>query len=147
VTRGWRSQRWQSRAEILKAHLDCLSTQELLRARPSRYWHRFGLPAWQREYARKYDPDQPRDDHGRWVDTGADDGSNNPDGTPAGDLPVSFAAARRRGRSMAFCMAQYAVDGLMCNSVELSRQRACWTQAAERLGNCLSGRPIPPLNF
>jgi hypothetical protein len=61
---------------------------------------------------------------------------------------ASFAAASRRGRSPAYCMAQYAIDGLMCNSVEpASRRATCWTQAAERLGNCLAGRPIPPLIF
>jgi hypothetical protein len=142
------AERWQSRAEILKAHLDRLSPDELFDVRPSYYWQRFGFPAWQREYARKYDPDQPRDDQGRWVDAGGDRQTSETDDEGTTDNPVvSFAAARRRGRSMAYCMAQYAVDGLMCNSAERSRQRACWTQAGERLANCLSGRPIPPLNF
>jgi hypothetical protein len=70
-------QRWQSREEILKAHLDSLSPDELRRVRPSYYWLRFGLPAWQRQYARKYDPDQPRvpagsADGGQWAGGGAD---------------------------------------------------------------------------
>ena len=103
--------------------------------RPDYYWVRFGYEAWKLEQARKYDPDQPRDDRGRWVDAG-------------GNPMESFAAARRRGRSVAYCMAQYAVDGLMCNSVKpASRAAACWKQAGERLGNCIAGRPIPPLNF
>ena len=143
-------QRWRSREEIRREYLDRLSPEELRQVDSSYYWYKYGLPAWQREcarqreLARKYDPDQPRDDHGRWVDTERDENHTSDE---TGDLPVSFAAARRRGRSMAFCMSQYAVDGLMCNSVERSRQRACWAQAAERLGNCLRGRPIPPLNF
>jgi hypothetical protein len=144
-TSAQRPQRWQSRAEILKAHLDSLSPDELRRVRPSYYWLRFGLPAWQRELARKYDPNQPRvpagsADGGQW--TSGDAAQNTQD-----DSLVSFAAAIRRGRSPVFCMAQYAADSLVCNSVEQSSKRACWAQAAERLGNCLSGRPIPPLNF
>jgi hypothetical protein len=128
-------ERWQSLEEILKAHLDSLTPDELRRVRPDYYWLRFGQKAWIRDYTRKYDPNQPRDDRGRWVDAG-------------GDPMESFAAARGRGRSAAYCMAQYAVDGLMCNSVKpASRAAACWKQAAERLGNCLAGRPIPPLNY
>lgn len=92
-----------------------------------------------------YDPDQPRvpagnPDGGQWTSGGA---AGKTEATP---LP-SFAAARRRGRSVAYCMAQYAVDGLMCNSVASSQRRACWAQAAERFANCLSGRPIPPFSF
>jgi hypothetical protein len=64
--------RWQSREEILKEHLDSLSPDELRLVRPAYYWQRFGLPAWQRRLAAKYDPDQPRvpagnSDGGRWT--------------------------------------------------------------------------------
>ena len=64
--------RWQTRGEILKEHLDSLSPDELRRVRPAYYWQRFGLPAWQRRLAAKYDPDQPRvpagnSDGGRWT--------------------------------------------------------------------------------
>ena|SRR5688572_21524452 len=64
--------RWQTREEILKEHLDSLSPDELRRVRPAYYWQRFGLPAWQRRLAAKYDPDQPRvpagnSDGGRWT--------------------------------------------------------------------------------
>jgi hypothetical protein len=39
---------------------------------PADYWVKYGLPAWQREQARKYDPDQPRvppgnPDGGQWT--------------------------------------------------------------------------------
>jgi hypothetical protein len=125
---------WQSRQEILRDYLDSLSPDELLRERPHEYWLRYG------SYARKYDPNQPRDRRGRWADAGA--------GIATNSALESFSAARRRGGSMAYCMAQYAVDGLLCNSTKsASRAAACWKQAAERLGNCLAGRPIPPLNF
>jgi hypothetical protein len=126
--------RWQSRQEILRDYLDSLSPDELLRELPYEYWLRFS------PYARKYDPNQPRDDRDRWADAGTGSLTNN--------SLESFSAARRRGRSVAYCMAQYAVDGLLCNSIKpASRAAACWKQATERLGNCLAGRPIPPLNF
>lgn len=64
--------RWQTREEILKAHLDSLSPDELRDVRPAYYWQRFGLPAWQRRLAHKYAPNQPRvpagnSDGGRWT--------------------------------------------------------------------------------
>src|SRR5262245_55269170 len=114
------------------------------------YWVRFGQDRWKRNHAHKanFNSEQPRDNSGRWVDSG-DSRQTTGTGTGLDDDPrESFAAARRRGRSVAFCMAQYAVDTLMCNSVEpASRRPGCWKQAAERLGNCLAGREIPPLNF
>lgn len=92
-----------------------------------------------------FNPGQPRvpagnPDGGQWTDVTEDDRS--PD-----DSLESFSAARRRGRSVAYCMTQYGVDGLLCNSIEQPQRRACWAQAAERLAACLSGRPIPPLNY
>lgn len=68
-------ERWRSREEILKEHLDSLSPDELRRVRPSHYWLRYGLPAWQREHARKYSPNQPRvpagnPDGGQWTTDG-----------------------------------------------------------------------------
>jgi len=90
-----------------------------------------------------FNPSQPRvpagnPDGGQWTDVTEDEG-------PTDGSLESFSAARRRGRSVAYCMAQYAVDSLLCNSIEQSQRRACWAQAAERLAACLSGRPIPPL--
>jgi len=136
--------RWQSRAEILRAHLDALSPADLLHVRPDYYALRFGPAAARSRYICKYDPNQPRDELGRWVDAGAD-GERDTSGT---DFPVSFAAARGRRQTPAYCMAQYTIDNLLCSTVEpASRRAACRAQAAERLGNCLAGRQIPPLNY
>src|SRR5256885_7211998 len=70
-------ERWRSREEILREHLDSLSPEELRQVRPAEYWVKYGLPAWQRECARKYDSDQPRvpagnPDGGQWTSGGAD---------------------------------------------------------------------------
>jgi len=137
------AKRWQSRGEILKAHLDSLSPAELLHVRPDYYALRFGFG---RSHARKYDPDQPRvpagnADGGQWTSGAGGEGSTE-------DPLETFGAASRRGRSAAYCMAQYAIDNLLCNSVEpASRRAVCRGQAAERLGACLAGRPIPPLSY
>ncbi len=75
-------QRWQSREEILKRHLDSLSPDELFVRRPDYYWLRFGPGALKRSHALKYDPNQPRvpagsAGGGQWTGGGAngDDGS------------------------------------------------------------------------
>jgi len=144
------SKHWQSRAELRQAYLDSLSPEDLRRVYPARYWLCFGRERWKTDHARKanFNSEQPRDGSGQWVATGK---GRHATGAGTGfdnDPRESFAAARRRGRSIAFCMAQYAVDGLMCNSVEpASRRAGCWKQAAERLANCIAGREIPPLNF
>jgi hypothetical protein len=139
-TQSLAPKRWQSR------EVDSLPPDELRRVRPAYYWLRFGHEAWKRAQIGKanFNPNQARDDQGRWVDS-ADD--RRP-GALSNNALESFAAARRRGRSAAYCLAQYAIDSLLCNSVEpASRAASCWRQAAERLGNCISGRPIPPLNY
>jgi hypothetical protein len=71
-------QRWQPREEILKAHLDSLSPDELRRLRPGYYWLRFGQAAWIRNHARKanFNPNQPRvpagnPDGGQWTSEGS----------------------------------------------------------------------------
>ena len=141
-------QRWRSRAELRQAYLDSLPPEELRRVHPARYWLRFGRERWERDYGHKanFNAEQPRDNSGQWV--AMRDRRQATDIGKRYDPHESFAAARRRGRSIAFCMAQYAVDGLMCNSVEpASRRAGCWKQAAERLGSCLAGREIPPLTF
>ena len=142
------ARRWQSRAEILKAHLDSLSPDELRSRRPDYYWLRFGHDAWKRRQTltEKVDPNQPRvpagnPDGGQWT-------SEATGGVHYSDPMESFGAARRRGRSALYCMAKYAEDGVTCNSVKpASRARACWKQAAERLGNCLAGRQVPDLIY
>lgn len=138
--------RRQSRAEILKAHLDSLSPAELLQVRPDYYALRFGRG---RNVVRKYDPNQPRDDHGRWTDAdGGQPADEMDEANVAPDLPDSFSAARRRGRSPAFCMSQFTIDNLLCSTVEpASRRAVCRGQAAERLANCIAGRQIPPLSY
>jgi hypothetical protein len=95
---------------------------------------------------KEYNPNQPRvpagsPDGGRWS-SGAT--SEKPNKNPL----TSFAAASRRGRSIAYCTAQYTIDNLLCSSVEpASRRAVCRAQATERFGACLAGRPIPPLSY
>ena len=103
---------------------------------------------WQRTivdyYARKYNPNQPR------VPAGSREGGQwAPDGTGRSANPLeSFAAAAKRGQSIRYCMAQYAIDSLLCSTVApASRRAVCRGQAAERLAACLSGRPFPPLSY
>lgn len=72
-------QRWQSRAEILKAHLDSLAPDELIQVRPDYYFWRYGP---QSRNARKYDPNQPRvaagnPDGGQWTSEGGDQASGD----------------------------------------------------------------------
>jgi hypothetical protein len=42
------------------------------------------------------------------------------------------------------CDALYEEDSATCRGV---RSQTCWEQAALRYGNCIAGRPIPPLGF
>ena len=89
----------------------------------------------------KFDPDQPRvpagnSDGGQWTSEGGVGDTVDNDGTTV--------LAARSQQSEAECMAQYAKDSFICRAV---RTQLCWQQAAERLGACLSGRQLPPLNF
>jgi hypothetical protein len=93
-----------------------------------------------RRFGRKYRPDQARDDRGQWVDEGG--GTDSRSGqSNATDLS---AARRKNSVREARCLAQYAVDTIVCTR---ARSRACHEQAALRYSNCLVGRPIPPLNY
>ena len=83
------------------------------------------------QFVRKYRPDQPRDERGRWVEEG-------------GGVADLSAARRRNSVREARCLAQYALDTIVCTR---ARSRACHEQAALRYSNCLVGRPIPPLNY
>lgn len=151
--------RWQSRAEILKAHLDSLGPLELLRVRPDYYAMTYGWDFKNRRYAQgrlaRYEEldekagfnlNQPRvpagnPNGGQWE-------SGTVSGAPTNNPLVTFAAASRRGRSVAYCLAQYTIDNLQCNSVEpASRRAVCRGQATERFSACLVGRPIPPLSY
>jgi hypothetical protein len=91
-------------------------------------------------YARKFDPNQPRDDHGRWVDAG---GGN----VTAGKTPPQILVAGAK-QSAAYCWNQMQIDMLLCSSSRsTSIVAACRAQANERYSACLTGRPIPPLPF
>ncbi len=92
-------QRWQSREEILKAHLDSLSPDELRSVRPDYYWLRFGYEAWKRDQTWKanFNPSQPRvpvgnPDGGQWTSEGA---SGTPSARQRQEL-TDISAARRR---------------------------------------------------
>jgi hypothetical protein len=88
----------------------------------------------------KFDPDQPR------VPAGNSDGGQwTSEGTYSTDQETLQPVARRMSPAEeAECTAQHARDSFICRLV---RTRLCWEQAAERLGACLSGRQLPPLNF
>lgn len=77
-----------------------------------------------RAFDAKFNPDQPRDELGRW--TGAE-----------------MVAANNASRE-AECEAQYARDTFICNALRL---RSYWERAAERYAACLRGRSIPALRF
>jgi hypothetical protein len=54
-----------------------------------------------------------------------------------------FGSSGNRG-SEDKCDELYEEDSNICRA---ERSSTCWAQAAERHGNCLAGRPIPPLGF
>ena len=102
-------------------------------------------------FEQKYSPNQPRSpkgnpDGGQWVRDAGKEGNLVSTADAAGrSTPMDVSAARRRsGISEAECDAQYKQDKIICNLV---RTPLCWAQAAERYAACLSGRPLPPLNF
>jgi hypothetical protein len=145
TTQSHASQRWQSRAEILKAHLDSLGPTELLRLRPDYYALRFGYEVLKRDYARKFDANQPRvpagsPGGGQWTNGSEVSGGQS---TMIDDSSTDVSSARRR-RLEAECDVQYKLDTFKCNLV---KSPLCWAQAAERYSACLSGRPIPELRF
>jgi hypothetical protein len=94
----------------------------------------------------KYDPNQPRDDHGRWTDGGDSQAGNADDIENAitDQRPLINVARRISTALEARCLDQYARDTFHCTMVGL---RACHAQAALRYSNCLRELPIPPLNY
>lgn len=110
-------QRWQSREEILKSHLDSLSSDELMRVRPYYWALRFGPVAWSAHHAKAghpshYNPEQPRvaagdPDGGQW--TSVAESTNT-----MSDAPASFALASRRNVNEADCDLQYKLDTFKC---------------------------------
>ena len=140
-------ERWRSREEILQEYLDSLSPDELRQVRPADYWVKYGLPAWQRECAHKYDPNQLRvpagnPDGGQWTSGGADFEDR-------GDIqPASYRLAATGPQSAAYCWNQLTIDNLYCGALRPSSiVAACRSQAMQRYAACLAGHPIPPLPF
>lgn len=87
----------------------------------------------------KYDPDQPRDDQGRWTDGSASDATN------ANSSGSEFGFSRFASYSnIAACNAQYRKDLFQCKMVGLPQ---CYAQAMVRLVACENGSQIPPLNY
>lgn len=109
-----------------------------LKANAESTWRQF---MWAIE--RKFDPDQPRDELGRWIDAGSFESN-----TSASDRGATDFSAARRGQSEAVCWSQYQVDMLRCQAELRATARAiCRAQAMERYAACRSGNPIPPLIF
>jgi hypothetical protein len=129
-----------------------LSGRELkYRMRPDA--HRFLRPDWRRFWRpghendppyrlyegieRRYRPDQLRDDLGRFA---IESGVRTTSGRPQRDKVSQSIPLNLRMD----CDSLYLVDLDICRR---ARSRACYAQAAFRYGNCLAGRPIPPLNY
>jgi len=139
--------RWQSREEIRKEYLDSLSPDELRKIEPSYYWLRYGLPAWQRECARKYDPDQLRvpagnSDGGQWTRSGEASEDDS------GMQPADYRHAATGPQNATYCWNQLTIDNLYCGALRPSSiVAACRSQAMQLYAACLAGQPIPPLPF
>lgn len=104
-----------------------------------------------RAYRAKFDPEQPRDERGRWTGNGSrlvsDSGSDPEVYGLEGDglskispFRSSRAAMRRRDE----CDLQYKQDVFQCKMVGL---RQCYAQAMVRRIACERGQPIPPLFY
>ncbi len=81
---------------------------------------------------RKFDPEQPRDEQGRWTDG---------TGTAATLNPLNAFASF--GNSAA-CNAQYSKDLFQC---KMTGNPQCYAQAMVRFVACENGGQIPPLNY
>jgi hypothetical protein len=109
----------------IKSKLDDLRN-ELMAVHRDRLFQKF-----MRALAAKFDPSQPRDEIGRWTSAG----------TAEAAASVTQIAARG---TIAECEAQYQKDSAICRIV---RTATCWKQAMARRAACVSGYPLPPLNF
>lgn len=143
-------QRWQSRAEILKAHLDSLTPDEVRRVRPDYYWLRFGYEAWKRNHQRKYSPNQPRvpagnPDGGQWTDGGAE--LNPGSSSSLASRPAAYLLAASGKQSATYCWNQMQIDMMYCATRPPPINAACRAQAMQRYAACLSGKSLPPLPF
>lgn len=90
----------------------------------------------------KYDPNQPRDELGRWTEGGAASGDG--EGEAGDQFTDMILASRKRSASDRDCEAQYERDTFHCTMVGLA---SCHRQAAVRYAACLRGQPMPPLNY
>ena len=99
------SRRWQSRAEILKSHLDSLSAAELLRVRPDYYALTHGWDFVNRRFKANFNPNQSRvpagtPDGGQWTGEGGGGLSDSRTISDAVDndwMPGALYAAGPRG--------------------------------------------------
>ena len=143
-------QKWQLRAEILKSHLNGLTPDELLSVRPDYYAVRFGWKSLESDYARKYDPNQPRvpsgnPDGGQWTSDGA--GLAPQLSKPTFRTPAPYVLAASGRQSAAYCWNQMQIDMLYCATRPGPLNAACRAQANERYSACLAGKRLPPLPF
>jgi hypothetical protein len=140
-------ERWRSREEIRREYLDSLSPEELHQVNPADYWVKYGLPAWQRECARKYSPNQPRvaagdPDGGQWTSGGADSEDR------AELQSATYLLAPIGAQSATYCWNQLTIDNIYCGTLRPSSiVAACRSQAMQRYAACLTGKSIPPLPF
>lgn len=96
----------------------------------------------------KFDPNQPRDERGRWTDgAAANDLSDAINLGSVASGATDFSSVGRE-RSESDCWLRYQVDMLRCQAEVRAPARAvCRSQAMERYAACRSGRPIPLLSF
>ncbi len=114
-----------------------------------------GLSNATKALERRFDPNQARDELGRW--TNESGGGSSPLATAANVVAQAVSAtAGVAGDDAGFtasaaldaCDAQYELDSSLCRMLGSRMSRAkCWASASERLAACLAGRPILPLSF
>jgi hypothetical protein len=96
----------------------------------------------------KYDPEQPREpagnpNGGRWTSASG----TVSEIAVADNEPVDLLMTANRP-SAAFCWNQFQIDELFCSAqFPAPRRASCRRQTMERYANCLTGKPLPPLNF
>lgn len=93
-----------------------------------------------------FNPDQPRDEQGRWADGSGVAADNTPgDNGLSGEAYLLPAAGKQ---SAAYCWNQMQIDMLLCGSLQPASRRAiCRGQANQRYGACIAGTQIPPLSY
>lgn len=93
-----------------------------------------------------FDPDQPRDEQGRWT-SGSESIDNNTSSQDSLDGEAYLLPTAGR-QSAAYCWNQMQIDMLLCSALQPASRRAiCRGQANQRYGACLAGTQIPPLSY